>query len=182
MGSFCKKTFFRPLLSPRKLNKASFTNALRPDCPSRKFPGQQNSSDNSEDSESAEETESTEDPEPGRASIPACLVECRPKGLRLPVDWGVQAATGILPCLHSVQAGRACAPFPSAPLNTAPACAPGTRRTSPIYAQGWASPHQRAAGRTTALFSLVYTGQGQPRRALSSSWVFAGNKKPSTKK
>ena len=132
---FAKKTFFRPLLSPRKLNKASCTNALRPDCPSRKFPGQQNSSDNSEDSESAEETESTEDPEPGRAGIPACLVECRPKGLRLPVDWGV-AATGILPCLLSVQAGRACAPFPSAPLNTAPACAPGTRRTSPIYAQG----------------------------------------------
>ena len=65
MASFYKKSFFLPLPSPRKLNKASFTNALRPDCPSPKFREQQNSS---EDSESAEETESaehSENPETG---------------------------------------------------------------------------------------------------------------------
>ena len=64
---FAKKLFFFPLPFPCKLNKTSFTNALRPDSPSRKFRGQQNSSDNSES------TEGTEAPvsEPGRAAIPA---------------------------------------------------------------------------------------------------------------
>ena len=58
MASFCKKTFF--LHSSPLVN---FTNALRPDCPSRKFREQQNSSENSEsteETESAERTESTE--------------------------------------------------------------------------------------------------------------------------
>ena len=58
MASFCKKTFFLPFLSP-----ASFPNALRPDCPSRKFREQQNYSENSESAEGTEGTESTEDPE-----------------------------------------------------------------------------------------------------------------------
>ena len=86
MASFCKKSFFLPLPSPRKLNKASFTNAFRPDCPSPKFREQQNSSDNSEDSESTEGTESAEateapvsepgsDRHSGRVGILACPVE-----------------------------------------------------------------------------------------------------------
>ena len=77
MGLFCKKSFFFPPLFP-----VSFTNALRPDCPSRKFREQQNYSENSE---SAEGTESTEDPEDseltafriacqvGQAFLPALL-------------------------------------------------------------------------------------------------------------
>ena len=122
MGSFCKKTFFRPLLSPRKLNKASFPNALRPDCPSRKFPGQQNYSENSESTEETESTEGTETTvsEPGRAGIlacflraqagktcapfpPTCPLACRPKGLHLPVDRGAQVATSIPACPLSIQ-------------------------------------------------------------------------------
>ena len=66
MGSFCKKNFFLPLLSPHKLNKASFTNAFRPDFPSRKFREQQHYSENSEyseDSEDSEDPENSEDPE-----------------------------------------------------------------------------------------------------------------------
>ena len=51
--------FAKKLFSSRPPSPASFTNALRPDCPSRKFRGQQNYSENSE---SAEETESTEEP------------------------------------------------------------------------------------------------------------------------
>ena len=52
---FAKKAF-----SPALLSLLSFPNALRPDCPSRQFRGQQNSSENSESAESTEETESTE--------------------------------------------------------------------------------------------------------------------------
>ena len=77
MGSFCKKTFFFPPPFP-----VSFTNALRPDCPLRQFRGRQNYSENSEGTEG---TESAEETEPSRAGIPACLIECRPKGLHLPV-------------------------------------------------------------------------------------------------
>ena len=55
MGLFCKKSFFFPPLFP-----VSFTNALRPDCPSRKFREQQNSSENSEGTEHTEGTEGTE--------------------------------------------------------------------------------------------------------------------------
>ena len=63
LGSFCKKNFFLPLLSPRKLNKANSTNALRPDSPSRKFRGQQNYSENSENSENSEDPEDPEETE-----------------------------------------------------------------------------------------------------------------------
>ena len=55
MGLFCKKSFFFTPLFP-----VSFTNAFRPDCPSRKFREQQNSSENSEGTEHTEGTEGTE--------------------------------------------------------------------------------------------------------------------------
>ena len=78
MASFCKKTFFLPFLSPRKLNKASFPNALRPDCPSRKFREQQNYSENSESAEGTEGTESTEDPEdPEDSELTAFRIACQ---------------------------------------------------------------------------------------------------------
>ena len=60
MALFCKKTFFCRFPLP-----VSFANALRPDCPSRKFRGQQNYSENSE---STEETESAEGTEPSENS------------------------------------------------------------------------------------------------------------------
>ena len=72
----------------RKKETLNLPNALRPDCPSRKFRGQQNSS---EHSESTEETESTEGTESGRAGIPACLL--------------------------SVQAAKACMPFATSGAN-----------------------------------------------------------------
>ena len=62
MGLFCKKSFFFPPLFP-----VSFTNALRPDCPSRKFREQQNSSESTEETESSE---SAEDSEPRLALYP----------------------------------------------------------------------------------------------------------------
>ena len=60
LGSFCKKNFFLPLLFPPKLNKTGFTNAFRPDFPSRKFREQQHYSENSEYSEYPEYPENSE--------------------------------------------------------------------------------------------------------------------------
>ena len=125
MGSFCKKTYFFPPLSP-----LSCTNALRQDCPLRQFREQQNSSENSESAEgteSTEETESAEDPECSEHSdnseMTAFPVAC-------------QVGQAFLPALL------------------------GARRSSPVYVRGWSPPHQRAGGRATAFFSLVYIGQG----------------------
>ncbi len=57
----------------RKKEALNLTNALRPDCPSRKFREQQNSSEETESSEGTESTESTEDSEPRLALNPLPL-------------------------------------------------------------------------------------------------------------
>ena len=73
----------------RKKEALNLPNALRPDCPSRKFQEQQNYSEYSEDPEDPESTEGTESAEEtdapvsepssdrysGRVGIPACPVE-----------------------------------------------------------------------------------------------------------
>ena len=93
MGSFCKKTF-----SSRSPSLLSCTNTLRPDCPSRKFRGQQNYSENSEsteETESAKRTEAlvSEPREPVPANRPALIhgyvMEFR------------QGRHSCLPCLNS---------------------------------------------------------------------------------
>ena len=60
IGFVLQKNFFLPLPSPRKLNKTGFTNAFRPDFPSRKFREQQHYSENSENSEYPEYPENSE--------------------------------------------------------------------------------------------------------------------------
>ena len=90
-GFVLQKNFFS-----RSPSSASFTNALRPDCPLRQLRGQQNSSEDSESTERTENSEGTESTDqPGRVGILACPVEntsreaCIPRavGCRLP-SWG----------------------------------------------------------------------------------------------
>ena len=107
MALFCKKTFL-PLPSSPLLD---FTNALRPDSPSRKFRGQQNYSENSEGTEGTESTEETESTERTEATVS-------------------EPGSDRHSCLSPSSTGlQACAPFPPActlraGVSDCPACAP----------------------------------------------------------
>ena len=101
MALFCKKNFSSRSPSPRKLNKASFPNAFRPDCPTRPFRGQQNSSESSESTEETESAESGSIDPPGVALI-------RPATVRE----GTQPPQGAMICYITGSTNRPLYHFP----------------------------------------------------------------------